>query len=180
MQLSHNAPSTIPGFVTVPSPPPKTPCQLVSLLRASLLPEKPSAIPLPSLASQVTPGMFLGTSSGPHPYSTLISEGDRKVEGDGRGVSWAGGRAGTSKMATASSLVSQGRRLGRWAEARVLTALWLLGGTGGRTGGLRGSSKGSQGYMHSPFPILPLSTAWCLRSPASLRPRSWRELSRAD
>lgn len=59
MQLSHKAPSTIPGFVTVPSP--TTPCQLVSLLRASLLPEKPSAIPLPSLASQVTPGMLLGT-----------------------------------------------------------------------------------------------------------------------
>lgn len=84
---------------------------------------------LVSLASQVTPGMYLVTSSIPQLEPTQVSEDSRNTwGGDGRGLYWFGREAQTPKMATGSSLVSEGQWLGRWAEVWGLLVWRLIRG----------------------------------------------------
>lgn len=90
---------------------PSTPCQLACILGALLLTEEPLCQTLALLTFQVTPGMFLDTSSSPQLEHTPVSEGGRDARGggDGRGLYWSGKQAKTPKMATGSSLVSEGQ-----------------------------------------------------------------------
>lgn len=91
---------------------------------------------LASVTSQVRPGMFLDTSSSPQLEPTPVSEGGRDAWGDGRGLYWTGRQAKTPKMATGSSLVSEGQWRGRWAEVWGLLVWRLIRGIGGWVEGL--------------------------------------------
>lgn len=93
---------------------------------------------LASLVSQVIPGMLLATSSIPQFEPTPAREGGRIAwgRGDGRGLYRSVRRAETPKMATGSSLVSEGQWRGPWAEVWGLLAWRLIRGVCGWIGGL--------------------------------------------
>lgn len=56
--------------------------------------------------------------------------------GDGRGLYWSGRQAKSPKMATGSSLVSEGQWRGRWAEVWGLLVWRLIRRIGGWVEGL--------------------------------------------
>lgn len=64
---------------------PPTPCQLACILGALLLTEEPLCQTLALLTSQVTPGMFLDTSSSPQLEPTPVLEGGRDAQGGWEG-----------------------------------------------------------------------------------------------
>lgn len=69
---------------------PSTPCQLACILGALLLTEEPLCQTLALLTFQVTPGMFLDTSSSPQLEHTPVSEGGRDARGGGMGGVFTG------------------------------------------------------------------------------------------